>query len=173
MAVRILAVQEQVARNLDLVRGVVDVEPGIRRVAETDLEERRREDQEADDDRAERRDQCRPHRSEAEHDRGAESDREPGDEGCSAQEGDVEVTVGRFDEPPEGALSVSPSRSHLERPGARAQLGDRDEDEDSERAEDGGGFAARHLALGTGSAWTWPASAGAVSSSRTGAGRAR
>ena len=134
VSVRVVAVEDEVARDLDLVRRVVREVPGLGCVAEADLQHR-----------------CRNEQHPAHHDR--EDDREPpwpgadapgrccdeGDEqagqnGGRAEDAEVPLAVGDPDERAEETTRMHGGRH--EGPRVGAELRDRDRDEHAQRRQE-------------------------------------
>ena len=133
VAVRVVAVEHEVARDLDLVRRVVREVPRRGRVAEPDLEQHRRHEEHRADDRGQPdRRPARP-RAEAPARRCGERDEEPGEDRRRAEDPQVPLAVGDADERAEDSTRVD--RGRIERPGSGAEVGHRDPDEHAERRQ--------------------------------------
>ena len=133
MAVRVVTVQNEVAGELDLVGRVVHVVPGLRRVAQADLQQRRGHDEERHDEHAQ---SDRPAATPAlgtPADGRRERDRERGEQGGGARNVGIPLFVGRPHERPEEAVRIDGRRP--EGPGARAEVRDGEQREDAERGE--------------------------------------
>ena len=147
--VRRVPVPHEIARELDLVGRVVHVEPGVRRLAQADLEQHRRDEQQDDDREREPEGHAPPPGSRAPADDrggGHQHARKHRDRSDHAH---VPAPVSRADERPENAVGMHGSR--VEGPCLRAQLRHVQRDERPERAEQDPGSASleprRFLAL--------------------------
>src|SRR5438093_8752461 len=133
-AVWVVAVPDEVAGDLDLVRRVVDVGPGLRRLAQARLE------QDGGDEQRDREQDCKgaqklctPGRP-TPADESDERDREPCDDPGRPHEAEIPVTPGRTDERAEGAMRMHGRR--VERPGIGSELRNDNRHERAERSED-------------------------------------
>src|SRR5262245_1368961 len=133
VAVGGVPVADEVARDLDLVRRVVREVPGVRRLAEPDLEQRGGHEQHsADNDRERDREPAGP---------GPDPPGRSGDEGDDearqdrrrAEDAEVPLAVGGADERSEEPAWVH--RGRHEGPRVRAELRDRDRDEHAQRRQ--------------------------------------
>ena len=133
VSVRVLAVEDEVARDLDLVRGVVDVVPGGGGVAEPDLQQDRGDDEQRGDDGAESDRPAAPPATRAPGDGACKRDEERRDHGGGARDIGIPLLVRGPDERPEHAVRIDSRRSEGPRTGA--QIGQRDDREHAERPE--------------------------------------
>jgi len=133
VTVRVVAVADEVARDLDLVRRVVREVPGLGRVAEADLEQRRRnEEHRADDGRDPDRGPAGP-RTQVPGDSCGERHEEAGEDRGGADDPEVPLAVCGAHQWAQNPVRVHGSRR--ERPGVCAELRNRDRDDDAERGE--------------------------------------
>ncbi len=142
MAVRVVAVQDQVAGDLDLVGRVVREVPGLARVPQPDLEQGGRDEQHRADDRRERDRRPAGPRTEVPGHRCGERDEEAGENCRRADDPEVPLAVGNAHERAEDAVRMD--RGGRERPGVGAELRDRDRDDDAERRQQDERVEARH-----------------------------
>ena len=153
VSVRVLPVQHQVARDVDLVGRVVVEKPWLRPVAQANLEHRRRHREQGDDGGAEPGDEEWLYRSNAENDHRGECDEETGNHPGRPQDSliSVPVPVGSPDQRSEDSVWLNRGR-RKEPPAVRAELRQDDRNEQAEDAEHGRRLAPCHRTLGTG----WP-----------------
>jgi hypothetical protein len=159
VSVRVLPVQHQVTRDVDLVGRVVVEKPLLRPVAQADLEHRRRNREQGDDGDAEPTDEEWLYRSNAENDHRGEGDEETGNHPGRLQDSliSVPVPVGSPDERSEDSVCLDRGR-RKERPAVRAEFRQDDRHEQAEDAEHGRRLAPCHRTLGTG----WPEGEGSA-----------
>ena len=131
--VRVVAVEDEVARDLDLVRGVVHVVPGRGGVAEPDLQQNRGDDEQRGDDGAESDRPATAPAIRAPGDGARKRDEERRDHGGGARNIGIPLLVGGADERSEHAVGIDVGRG--EGPRARAQVGQGDDREHAERPE--------------------------------------
>ena len=162
-AVRIVPVADETAGDLELVRGIVVVVPGCRRLPESDLEHERGHEQRQCDEDGERRKQLGTPRAHAPARGCEERDDEAGDNSGRADEAEIPLPPRRAHGVTEQSVRVD--RRRMEGPRIGAELRHDDRDERAERREDRPGACAPdpHLA-GT-------ASRGSVAVRGAGAGR--
>ena len=133
MPVRVVAVEDEVACELDLVRRVVREVPGRGRVAQADLEQDGGNEEHRADER--REPDAGPSRPGAEPPGGCggEGDDEPGEHRHGANDAEIPFLLGGADERRENALRVDQRR--VERPRVRAQARHRHDHEHAKDAE--------------------------------------
>ena len=134
MAVRVVAVQDQVACDLDLVRRVVREVPGLARVAQTDLEQGRRDEQHrADDAPSSVIPAQRGHARRCQVTAAASATRRPA---RTAVERMIPRSHSRSATRTSGPrIPCGSTEGGRERPGVGAELRDRDRDDDAERRQ--------------------------------------
>ncbi len=134
-AVRVLAVQQLVPADLDLVRGVVGEEPGLGGLAQAHLQQRRgqhqRQRHQHGHAHAGPRGPVAP--AQAHHAHGGDQQR--GQEAGGAGDAHVPLAVGGAHQRRQDALRVHGARA--ERPRVRAQLGQRDGHDAQQHAQQG------------------------------------
>jgi hypothetical protein len=160
--VGVVAVEDQVAGELDLVRRVVGEVPGLGRVPQTDLQQRGRHGQQGDHGDGERRGGPARPRHEPPRRRGREGDEHAGEERGRADHAEIPLAVGRPHQRAERALRIDALRP--ERPRLRAELGHEHEHQRAEHAQQREGLAPAQEA-GTSSRCGAVVGAGAVDGS--------
>ena len=134
VTVRVVAVENEVAGDVDLVGGVVHVVPGGGGVAEPDLQQDRGDDEQRDDDGTERDRPAAAPAIRTPGDGARERDDERGDHGGRPRNVGIPLLVGSADERSEHAAGFDVGGS--ERPCARPQVGQGDDREHAEGPED-------------------------------------
>ena len=127
VSVRVVAVEDEVARDLDLVRGVVREVPGVGRITQSNLEQDGRNEQHRADDSGEPDPGPSWPRGKAPRGRGGESDGEPCEHGGRAEDAEIHSRSAALTSGPrsprgctDGGRTASPRRRGPGSPGSRA-----------------------------------------------------